>query len=374
MISLDHYNYHLPPELIARVPASPRDSARLFVYDTASNSVRLDIFRNVGRYLPKDTLLVMNDTKVLPARLFLTKETGGKIEVLLSLNELRSGDTTVRGIVDRKLLVGARLYFRKRSQYLDVIGQEEQYFIFRPSVGIENLPALLLKEGHTPIPPYIKKTPLSERALRARYQSLLAKDGTSVAAPTASLHFTNRVLKDLSARGVQHAEVTLHVGAGTFAPITKENFTSKKLFTEYCSVSKQSARTINSALAKERPIIPVGTTALRTIESFIEPAKGAKVTPRQDCRGVPFAGSTFKNTSRVTSGEKGTNIFIFPPYEFQIASGLITNFHVPKSSLMLLVDALLKHKGAKRNILDLYDIAIREKFRFYSFGDAMLIL
>jgi S-adenosylmethionine:tRNA ribosyltransferase-isomerase len=349
VLSLDSYDYHLPAELIAKTPAIPRDSSRLFVYDTKSDTVRFDIFRNVGRYLPKDTLLVMNDTKVLPARLFLTKETGGKIEVLLSLNELRPGDTTVRGIVDRKLLVGARLYFKKRSKFLDVIGQDEQFFIFRPSVGFENLPALLLKEGHTPIPPYIQKTPLSERALRARYQSILAHDGTSVAAPTASLHFTQRVLKDLAVRGMKHAEVTLHAGAGTFAPIGEENFKTKKLFTEYCSVSKATARTVNSALTHGRPVIPVGTTALRTIESFA-------------------------NNHQLQTGEKGTNIFIFPPYEFQIASGLITNFHVPKSSLMLLVDAMLEYKGAKRRILDLYEIAIREKFRFYSFGDAMLII
>lgn len=348
-MNLETYNYHLPPELIASVPAKPRDSARLFVYNTKTDKVTFDTFRNVGKYLPPDTLLVMNDTKVLPARLFLNKETGGKIEVLLSLNELQPGDTIVRGIVDRKLLVGTRLYFKKKTHYLDVVGQEEQYFIFRPSVGIEGLPSLLMKEGHTPIPPYIKKTPLSERALRHRYQSILAREGTSVAAPTASLHFTTRVLKDLELRGTKHTEVTLHVGAGTFAPITEENFKQRMLFTEYCEVSKASARAVNSALSHNHPVIPVGTTALRTLESFA-------------------------HQHSILSGEKGTNIFIFPPYDFQVASGLITNFHVPKSSLLLLVDALLLHKNAKRRILDLYDIAIKEKFRFYSFGDAMLII
>lgn len=348
-MDLETYNYHLPTDLIPPVPAKPRDSARLFVYNTKTDEVRFDTFRNVGKYLPEKSLLVFNDTKVLPARLYLTKETGGKIEVLFSLNELQPGDTTVRGIVDRKLLVGARLYFKKKTQYLDVVGQEEQYFIFRPSVGIAGLPTLLTKEGHTPIPPYIKKTPLSERALRHRYQSILAKDGTSVAAPTASLHFTTRVLKDLESRGVKRTNVTLHVGAGTFAPITEENFKNRALFTEYCEISKSSAQTLNTALAHHSPIIPVGTTALRTLESF---AKG----------------------HQVESGAKGTNIFIYPPYTFQIASGLITNFHVPKSSLLLLVDALLEHTHSKRRILDLYDIAIKEKFRFYSFGDAMLIV
>lgn len=366
MLDLSRYNYHLPHELIVTVPSMPRDASRLFVYNTKTDEVMLSTFRSIGKFLPKDTLIVMNDTKVLPARLYLTKETGGRIEVLLSLNELRPGDTTVRGIVDRKLLVGARLHFKKRSWWLDVVGQDEQYFIFKPSVPLHELPRVLQSEGHTPIPPYIKKTPLSERALRHRYQSILAKDGTSVAAPTASLHFTTRVLKDLESRGVKRTNVTLHVGAGTFAPLAPENFTSKKLFTEYCEISKSSARTINTTLTHNRPVIPVGTTALRTLESFASAprvALGTKASPRQ---GLPLA--------RVESGEKGTNIFIFPPYQFQVASGLITNFHVPKSSLMLLVDAMLQDKKAKRRILDLYDIAIKEKFRFYSFGDAMLIL
>lgn len=373
MPKLEDYDYRLPPELIAQVPATPRDSARLFVYDTASDTVTFDTFRHIGRYLPHNALLVFNDTKVLPARLFLRKESGGKTEVLLSLNELRPGDTTVRGMVDRKLSVGTKLYFSRglasgKVVYLDVVGQDEQYFIFKPSVPIEELPKLLLREGHTPIPPYIKHSPLSERTLRARYQSVLANEGTSVAAPTASLHFTKRVLADLAKHHITHAEVTLHVGAGTFAPITEENFRTKRLFTEYCEVSAKTARTINSALRSGRPVFPVGTTALRTLESFAiqsaEPVRRA--TLRNRCEGWPFA--------TLDSGEKATNIFIFPPYEFQIASGLITNFHVPKSSLMLLVDALLLHKQAKRRILELYEIAIKEKFRFYSFGDAMLIV
>lgn len=352
MLSLEDYDYHLPKERIPTVPATPRDSAKLFVYNTRTNDITLSTFRHLGTFLPPRTLLVMNDTKVLPARLYLKKETGGKIEVLLSLNELCPGDTTIRGIVDRKLLVGARLFFKRRA-WLDVVGQEGRSFIFKPSVSIGELPSLLQKEGHTPLPPYIKNSPLSERALRHRYQSILAKAGTSVAAPTASLHFTTRVLKDLALRGVKRTDVTLHVGAGTFAPINEENFKTQTLFTEYCEISKASARTINAALTHEHPIIPVGTTALRTIESFAH---------------------VHAHPPRIESGQKGTEIFIFPPYEFQIASGLITNFHVPQSSLMLLVDALLEHKGAKRRILDLYEIAIKEKFRFYSFGDAMLII
>ena len=348
MTDLDSYNYHLPEELIAKEPAEPRDTARLFVYDTKKDEGHFDIFRNIGNYLPEKTLLVVNDTKVVPARLVLKKETGGKIEVLLFMNELRPGDTTLKGIVDRKSEVGAKLYFTS-GDHLEITKQDEQFFFFRPSVSIPELFVLLDREGVTPIPPYIKGSPLDESTLRSKYQSVFAKHPASVAAPTASLHFTPELMTELAEKHVDSAFVTLHVGAGTFAPITPENFETKKLFTEYYDVSQESADKINRAIAEGYTVIPVGTTACRTIESC-------------------------GTSSRITPGAGPTNIFIFPPYHFQIAGGLITNFHIPRSSLMLLVDALLKDKGAKRNILDLYAIAIQEKFRFYSFGDGMLII
>lgn len=348
MIELSSYNYHLPEELIAKEPVEPRDSAKLFVYDTQKDEVHFDTFRNIGNYLPEKTLLVMNDTKVVPARLFLKKETGGKIEVLLFMNEHRPGDETVKGIVDRKIDVGAKVYFAS-GDYLEITAQDEQFFFFRPSVSISALFVLLDKEGVTPIPPYIKGSSLDESTLRTKYQSVFAKHPASVAAPTASLHFTPELITKLGGQGVDSAFVTLHVGAGTFAPITEENFTTKKLFTEYYDVSPESAVKINRAIDEGYTIVPIGTTACRTIESC-------------------------GTSSRVKPGAGPTNIFIFPPYQFQIAGGLITNFHIPQSSLMLLVDALLKNKGAKRDILDLYAIAIQEKFRFYSFGDGMLII
>jgi S-adenosylmethionine:tRNA ribosyltransferase-isomerase len=348
MISLEDYDYHLPKELIANSPASPRDSARLFVYNTATDDIAFDTFAHIDRYLPKPSLLIFNNTKVVPARLWLTKETGGKIEVLLMMNEYRPGNPYIKGVVDRKILPGAVLSF-KSGATLTVVKQEEQFFFFKPSVTMSKIWELLNAEGVTPIPPYIKDATLSETALREKYQSILAKHPASIAAPTASLHFTNRLLSKLEHRGVKRTEVTLHVGAGTFAPIDETNFRTKKLFTEYIEVTNKSADTINRAKASGTPIIPVGTTAMRTIESSVLKYK-------------------------VEACTKPTNIFIYPPYKFKIADGLITNFHVPKSSLLLLVDALLKHKKAKRGILDLYTIAINEKFRFYSFGDGMLII
>lgn len=354
MIDLDRYDYELPDELIAKEPMEPRDASRLFLYNTATDEVRFDTFRNIAAYLPTSSHLVFNDTKVVPARLWLTKETGGKIEVLLSVNELRPGDTEMKGIVDRKIAPGAKLHF-KSGAYLEIMRQEEQYFFFRPSVPMEALLALIDVEGVMPIPPYIKHSPLSEEALRTKYQTVFAKHPASVAAPTASLHFTDRVFADMDAAGIEKSFVTLHVGAGTFAPINAGNFERKKLFREYYAITDNAAKEINSARERGATVIPVGTTACRTLESA--------AVRRSD-------GATYE----VAPGSDATEIFIFPPHEFAIAGGLMTNFHIPRSSLMLLVDAFLLHKGAKRRILDLYQIAIAERFRFYSFGDAMLII
>lgn len=365
MLSLDEYDYVLPPGLIANSPVSPRDSARLFIYDTATNEVTFDTFRNIGKHLPHPSLLVFNDTKVIPARLWLKKETlpappgssrragGGKIEVLLMLNEYQPGDALVKGVVDRKLLPGAKLFFQS-GDHLFVERQEEQFFFFKPNVSIAKLRALIEREGTTPIPPYIKESELSEKALREKYQSVLAKHPSSIAAPTASLHFTKSLVEKLVKGGVKHTEVTLHVGAGTFAPINEQNLAKKKLFTEYYEIGKNAAKHISSAKENGVPVIPVGTTAMRTLES------------------VAVQGETL-NSYEVRPCSGKTDIFIFPPYKFKIADALITNFHVPRSSLMLLVDAFLESKMARRRILDLYDIAIKEKFRFYSFGDGMLI-
>lgn len=362
MISLDTYEYTLPKELIANEPASPRDFSRLFVYDTATDTVVFDTFLHLDKHLPVGAHLVMNDTTVVPARLWLRKETGGKIQALLLLNEYQPGDPLVKGIVDRRLEVGAKIFF-EHAAFLEVVRQDDNIFFFRPSVSFPELFHLLAIEGHTPIPPYIKGGHLSEKALRKKYQAIFAKHlsasgrpnpgPASVAAPTASLHFTSRVLGRLDARkNVRRSTLTLHVGAGTFAPIGEEELRTRTLHREFCSVPQATANTVNRSLAAGRPIIPVGTTALRTLESF---------------------SREYRDGYRLAPGATDTEIFIFPPYEFHIASGLITNFHVPRSSLMLLVDALLHHKRAKRGILDLYRIAIKERFRFYSFGDAMLI-
>lgn len=359
MISLDDYDYDLGDDFIAKDPANPRESAKLFVYNTKTDEISFDIFANIANYLPKDSMLVFNNTRVIPARLWLKKETGGKIEVLLMMNEYMRGDPLVKGVVDRKTEKGHKLYFQN-GEYLEVHHQEEQYFFFKPSMPIEDLWHLLDEEGVTPIPPYIKGSSLNEKSLREEYQSVLAKVPASVAAPTASLHFSEKLLDELKDAGISKEEVTLHVGAGTFAPINESNFESKKLFVEYYTIDKEVADKINTAKSDGVTIIPVGTTALRTLES-------ASVIKSLDEKGET-------HYQLEPASGKSTDIFVYPPYRFKIADALITNFHVPKSSLMLLVDAMLEAKNSKKRILELYEIAKQNGFMFYSFGDGMLIL
>ncbi len=371
------YNYTLPEELVGTKPAEPRDSARLFVYDTGSDKVSFDIFANLDKYLPKKSLLVLNDTKVVPARVTLYKETGGKVIALFLMNEYRGGDS-VRVLLDRGTSIGAMLCFgtpphlstavdrcggkEEPSRRLQVVGQEENVFILKPEFAVELLPRLLEQYGAMPLPPYLKGVTLSETELRSRYQTVFASRPASVAAPTASLHFTPRVFEKLEGRGIETAYVTLHVGLGTFAPLTSENLKTGTLHFERYEVPEESARKIQQAKNEKRNIVAVGTTAVRTLES-----SAFKILANLDGRR-----DLLKGDKEDISDE--TNLFIKPPYEFKLVDSLITNFHIPKSSLMMLVDAFLQHKKAKRSILDLYKIAIAEKFRFFSFGDAMLIL
>lgn len=340
---MEKYDYDLPAELIAQAPAKPRDAARLLVYDTKSDRVFSDHFRNLAEYLPEQSFLVLNKTKVLPARIELRKVTGGRVKVLFLLNEPNERGK-YKILTDRKLLIGNRLYFDSRK-FITVIKQEENIFFVRPNFSKKTLFDLLKKNGQMPIPPYIKNTPLKERGLREQYQTIFAEQPGSVAAPTASLHFTDRVFKNLAKKGIEKFFLTLHVGLGTFAPVRPENLKKKKLHEEYFEIGSAIAKKMAAQRQKKGIAVAVGTTTVRALESF--------------------------------SGHRGfskTNIFIMSGHRFKRVDALITNFHVPKSSLLLLVDAFLKDKKAKRGVLDLYAIARKEKFRFFSFGDAMLII
>ncbi len=344
---LDRYNYSLPQELIQKVPLEPRDSVRLFVYDTATDTITFDTFRNLAQHLPSNSLMMLNDTQVWPARLWLKKATGGKIEVLVLVNEW-NGNGLIPALVDRKVGLKDALFFPDGSKLI-AEEQQAQKFFFRLE-SQNTLQDLLQEFGTTPIPHYLEGEEESDESmLRKRYQTVFASAGASVAAPTASLHFTDAVFERLRQKGIETAKVTLNVGLGTFAPLREENFQTGKLHGEWIMVSEETAKALKKAKANKYPIIAVGTTTTRTLETLAKQDK-----------------------SQVLSLE--ANLFIYPPYEFRMTDILITNFHLPKTSLMLLVDAFLKHKGAKRGVMDLYEEAIRRGFSFYSFGDSMLLL
>jgi S-adenosylmethionine:tRNA ribosyltransferase-isomerase len=366
---LDRYDYELPEGLIRKEGLEPRDSARLFVYDTKTDTIAHDVFSNLAKYLPEHSLLVMNDTRVVPARLHLKKATGGKIEVFVLMNEWDGESKEIPVMVDRKCGVGWRLFF-PNGQYFEMVRQEENRFyalLKRSNSGstpVKSLSELLEEYGETPIPPYLQDEEWSrdEEKLRKRYQTIFAARGRSVAAPTAALHFTEAVFESLRKKSIVSVPVTLDVGLGTFAKLKDGNFEQKKLHHEYIDIPQITVDKVNALLGSRTSksdsapkIIAVGTTALRAIES-----------------STTLGSPASKSRLRLYRGE--TDIFITPPHHFHIPDILITNFHIPKSSLMLLVDAFLQDKGAKRNLVQLYEVAIGEKYSFYSFGDSMLIV
>lgn len=384
MIDIEKYNYDLPKELIRKQGVEPRDSARLFVYDTKTDTITHSVFSELPKFLPEKSVMVLNNTKVVPARLFLKKETGGRIEVFVLANELDirlyGNDIEIPVLVDRKCLVGWKLYF-PNGDFFEVIRQEEKRFFVRLK-SQKTLEELLQEYGETPIPHYLEeskpkpRTGLagtlagneSETHLRQRYQTIFASEGSSVAAPTASLHFTKEVFVNLDTKNIEFAEVTLDVGLGTFAPLKDEHFQSGVLHTERISVPKEAADAVNLAKKEARAVIAVGTTALRVLEA-------AAIRDDASVSGlVRLWKKKSSNVDTVRPIDGVTDIFIYPPYHFQTADIVLTNFHLPKSSLMLLVDAFLEDKKAKRRILDLYALAIKEGYAFYSFGDSMLIL
>ena len=343
------YEYFLPEANLALEPAVPRDSSKLFIYNTEKDKVIFDTFSNIDKYLPNNSFMVLNNTKVLPARVTMKKESGGKVVVLLLVNEII--DNTLPIIVDRKINVGEKISF-DNDNYLHVIGQKENIFEVKFDFGRQHLFSLLNKYGAMPIPPYLKKSTLSKDDLLKKYQTIFAKTDGSAAAPTASLHFTDSVFKKLDEKDIKRLFVTLHVGMGTFAPITDENIKLKKLHEEYYEVEDKTMQCIGTLKKEGKKLVAVGTTVVRTLESI------SKIH--------------IKNQKEKTI-EK-TDLFIFPPYDFKMVDIMITNFHLPKSSLMMLVEAFLQNKKAKKSLVELYNIAIKNNFRFYSFGDAMLIL
>lgn len=335
------YYYDLPPELIAQTPIEPRDHSRLLVYQRADHSIEHRHFYDIVDYLKKGDVLVINNTKVIPARLYGTKEeTGAKIEVFL-LKRLNLTDWEVLMKPGKRAKVGTLIKFSEKlvcKVLKDTeFGGKVVHFIFD---GI--FEDILSEIGNMPLPPYIHE----QLKDKDRYQTVYSKYNGSSAAPTAGLHFTKQLLEKVKEKGVEIVEVLLHVGLGTFRPVSEDNILEHKMHSEYIEVTSEAADKINQAKKEGRRVIAVGTTSIRTLESAA--TKKGEIAP---CK-------------------KDTSIFIYPGYDFKIVDGVITNFHLPESTLIMLVSAFC---GVEET-LNMYRIAVKEKYRFFSFGDATLLL
>lgn len=335
------YAFDFPRTLIANAPASPRDSSRLMVCRRGKDPVAETTFGRLAEHLPPRAVLVFNETRVVPARLEVGRATGGRVRLLI----LGRDGRRIMALADRALRDGETLSLRPGYGF-SVVSRDGSTYALHPTFKVTELDRIMERFGSTPIPPYIKDSPLSEKELRRRYQSVFASRRGSVAAPTASLHFTPRLLAQLKRRGFDAVFVTLHVGLGTFAPLTTHHLATGILHKERFAVGAKTAMLLNRAKREGRPIITVGTTALRALESAA------------DTRG------------RIRARSGTTSLFIRDGYRFKAVGGLITNFHVPHSSLLMLVSAF----AGRDAIMRCYRRAVRERYRLFSFGDAMLII
>jgi len=348
-VNISDFDYDLPESSIAQTPVEPRDASRLLVLHRDTGALEHRIFRDIGEYLRPNDLLVLNQTRVIPARIYARKETGGRVELLL----LRRRDlVTWEALVGGKgLRVGKKVFVdivdaepssenqskKIAAEIVEILAGSERLIRFS-----EPIEPYFPKVGHVPLPPYIHE----ELKDPERYQTVYAREPGSAAAPTAGLHFTPRLLDELQGNGVKIAYVTLHVGLDTFAPVTEENPEEHKIHTEWCHLPQETADAINQTRAAGGRVIAVGTTSVRTLETAAN-------------RQLP-----------ITSYSGTTSLYILPGYQFKLVDAMITNFHLPKSTLLMLVSAF----AGRETILRTYETAVREGYRFYSFGDAMLIL
>ena len=332
--------YDLPEELIAQTPAEPRDSSRLLVYHRDTKEIEHRIFRDITDYLKAGDVLVVNRTRVLPARIYARTVNGGAVEVLL-LKRLALDEWEVLVRPGRKCRPGTHLVVSEELA-LDVLSVTESGERIVKFVYDGTFEDILSRVGSMPLPPYIHEK-LSDPE---RYQTVYSRENGSAAAPTAGLHFTPGLLEKIRGKGVEIAEVLLHVGLGTFRPDKEENVLDHKMHSEYYEVSEEAADIVNRAKREGRRVICVGTTSVRTVETVAD-----KDGFLHACKG-------------------NTEIFIYPPYRFKCVDALITNFHLPESTLLMLVSALC----SREEVLHVYDVAVKERYRFFSFGDAMLIV
>lgn len=349
-MKLSHFSFELPEELLAEHPAEHRDESRLMVLDRANQTIEHKMFKEVIDYFDEGDVMILNNTKVFPARLFGNKEkTGARIEVFL-LRELNQDQRLWDVLVDpaRKIRIGNKLYFGEDdslvAEVIDNTTSRGRTLRFLYDGPYEDFRRKLTELGETPLPKYIKRDVEPED--KERYQTIFAKNEGAVAAPTAGLHFSKHLLKRLEIKGVNFAEVTLHVGLGTFSSVEVEDLSKHKMDSEEFHIDSIAENIINKGIKEKRRICAVGTTVMRTLESSVS------------------------SNGTLNAYDGWTNRFIFPPYDFSIANMMVTNFHTPKSTLMMMVSAFAGHDFVR----EAYDIAIKEKYRFYTYGDAMLII
>lgn len=349
-MKLSQFNFDLPEELIAKYPSENRDEARLMVVHRDTGKIEHKLFKDLIDYVDEGDVMIMNNTKVFPARMYGNKEkTGAKIEVFL-LRELNRESLLWDVLVDpaRKIRIGNKLYFGEDeslvAEVIDNTTSRGRTLRFLFDGPYEEFKQKITELGETPLPKYIKRE--VEETDEERYQTIYAKEEGAVAAPTAGLHFSRQLMKRLELKGVDFAEITLHVGLGTFRPVEVEDLTKHKMDSEQVIITQKAADLVNSAKKNKHKVFAVGTTSMRAVESSVSTEGLLK----------PFDG--------------WTNKFIFPPYDFSIADALITNFHTPLSTLLMMISAFMGHELMH----EVYETAVKEKYKFYSYGDAMLIL
>ncbi|KAA3650280.1 MAG: tRNA preQ1(34) S-adenosylmethionine ribosyltransferase-isomerase QueA [Bacteroidetes bacterium] len=348
-MKLSKFKFELPDELLAERPAENRDESRLMVVNRKDGTIEHKMFKDIVGYLNKGDVMLMNDTKVFPARLYGNKEkTGAKIEVFL-LRELNAENLLWDVLVDpaRKIRIGNKLYFGDDDLVAEVIDNTTSRgrtlrFLFDGTH--DEFKKIIETLGETPIPKYIKRAVEPED--EERYQTVYAKNEGAVAAPTAGLHFSKNLLKRLEINGIEFAPLTLHVGLGTFRSVEVEDLTKHKMDSEEIHIPEETVEIVNNAKKRKNKILAVGTTSMRVVETSVSTDGFLK----------PYSG--------------WTNKFIFPPYDFSIADMMVTNFHMPESTLLMMTAAF----GGYDLIMEAYETAIKEKYRFYSYGDAMLII
>ncbi len=349
-MKLSHFNFNLPNELLAEHPTENRDESRLMVVDRKKGTIEHRLFKDIIDYFDDGDVMILNNTKVFPARMYGNKEkTGARIEVFL-LRELNAEQRLWDVLVDpaRKIRIGNKLYFGDDdslvAEVIDNTTSRGRTLRFLYDGSYDEFRRKLTELGETPIPKYINREVTEEDA--ERYQTIYAKEEGAVAAPTAGLHFSKHLLKRLEIKGINFAEVTLHVGLGTFNPVEVEDLSKHKMDSEELRITQEACDIVNKAKANKKRVCCIGTTSMRAIESSVSSAKTLN----------PYEG--------------WTNKFIFPPYDFSIADCMVTNFHTPKSTLLMMISAFCGHDLMRKA----YDEAVKEKYRFYSYGDAMLIL